>query len=715
MLAGVSVEAHQISATAWRIVPATKGLDRPASTSLEQHSDPAPAAIDPVPIVVTATKKPQNWTDVPRSIAVVLPDSMQQSNADASTAAVVRDVEGVTFAGGGDGRNHIFLRGVADSPFGGMNQATVAVLLDGVRMTYSAPDPDLRLVDVKRVEILKGPQGSLYGIGVLGGIYQIVTNPADVSQASATTGAGLSLVSGGSLGANGTATFNFPLVPDALAMRVVGYGSHKGGWVHTGARRDANSVETYGARVGLGGELGSGWRLDTKALAQRLKVADTQYVYTEGARSRGDQLSEPHLNELEHAALQLAGSIGNVKLVALSGYTWLHTNDQLDASIGAESYGFANPSSYSDDRKYRVWDSELHLSGRVGAFDWLAGISHVEARRSMNKHLFSNLPIASLQIDTGNRTSIDSALFGNVTFNIGSGFALQGGGRLFRVSIVDKRTIAGSTHAINVRKTGFTPEGALMWRPANGRMLFVRYGSAFRLGGLEITSPLFDEDCVEEGDCGEIETTDGDDLKSIEAGWREQFGQGGSLDLSAYYTSWRNLHSDFLTSNGLTQNGRVGDARIIGSEIALNLPLGQWQLGLGGAFQDARLVDIAISQINADNVRLPVVPKYSGRISLKRDFKLHQTEGWVRATVRYVGPAHLSFDPLLDRSMGNYIDAGVEIRVMHGRFEFGIDVENIFANSGDTFSLGNQFRAATMRQYTPQVPASISTIARLRF
>jgi len=715
MLAGINVEAQRISANAWRIVPVSGDHRRSANASAAALPAPPPPTIDPVPIVVTATKSREEWINAPRSIAVVVPDAIRQSDADAGTAAVARNIEGLTLVGSGSGRNQMFLRGVADSPFGGMNQATVAVLLDGVRITYSAPDPDLRLDDVKRVEILKGPQGSLYGIGVLGGIYQIITNPADVSQSSASVGAGLSLVSGGSLGESGSAVVNLPLVPETMALRLVGYGSHKAGWVHTGARRDANALDTYGGRLGLGVELGSGWRLDAKGLAQRLQVADTQYVYSAGARSRPDQYPEPHVNGLEHVALQLDGSLGDVKLVALSGQTWQHSSDQLDASIGAAALGLANPIRYTDARKHRVWDTELHVSGKLGAFDWLAGISHVEAHRAMDRRLFSTSPVASLQVDAGYRTSIDSAVFGNATFNIGSGFALQGGGRLFRVSSDDERTIAGVIHAISARKVGFTPEGAVMWRPLDGRLFFVRYGSAFRLGGLTVSSPLFDEDCVAEGDCGDVEATAGDDLKTIEAGWREQFGRGGSLDISSYYTSWRNVQSDFLTSTGLTQSGRVGDARIIGTEITLNVPLGPWQLGLGGVYQDTRLVDFTASEIGAENARLPVVPKYSGRFALKRNLKLGKANGWLRATLRYVGPSRLSFDPALDRPMGNYIDAGIEGRIVAGRFEFGVEVENIFANSGDTFALGNQFRAATMRQYTPQVPASVSTKLMVHF
>lgn len=715
MLDGLPFEARKVGETAWRIVPSLAGSKGLANHGQEAKLSRPPEAIDPIGIVVSANKFPKQLIDTPRSIGLVLPDGLQQVSADSGTATMTKDLQGISVAGGGSGRNQIFLRGVADSPFAGMNQATVAVLIDGVRMTYSAPDPDLRLVDVKRAEILKGPQGSLYGLGVLGGIYQVVTNPPDVSRPSASAGLGLSLIDGGSLGQNGAAVVNLPIAPEVMAVRLVGYGSHTGGWVHTGARRDANALDTYGGRMALGLELGSGWRLDAKGAAQKLKSADSQYVYSAGARSRQDQLPEPFVNQFEHASLQLNGALGGIDIVALSGHTWQRTSEQLDATVGAGSFGLSNPAKYIDARRYKVWDTELRFSGTWKSLDWLGGISHVEGRRLMDRHLYAADPSNSLEIDNGRRTSVESAVFGNATLKIGGGFSVQGGGRLFRATINEDRKQGASENAIIVRKTGFTPEGAIMWRPQPDRMVYVRYGSAFRLSGLSISSPLFDEDCVEEGDCGEVEATPGDDLKTIEAGWKEQFGQGASLEGSAYYTKWADLQSNFLASNGLTESGSVGDARIIGAEITFNLPIDQWHFSLGGAVQDARLVHVEFSSIEDEQRRLPIVPRYTGNIGIKRHFTIGSTSGWLQTSLRYIGPARLSFDPLLDREMGNYIDAGIEGRISRGALEFGIDVKNIFARNGNTYALGNQFRAATMRQYTPQVPVSIAATAKVSF
>jgi iron complex outermembrane receptor protein len=146
----------------------------------------------------------------------------QGIDADARTNTIARGIEGLTITGQGAGRNRIFLRGVADSPFNGATQSTVAVLLDDSRLTYSAPDPDLRLVDVARVEVLKGPQGSLYGTGALGGIYRVVTNRANLTRVSGSASFAVIGIAEGGIGGSGSAVVNLPLLTDRAALRLVG-------------------------------------------------------------------------------------------------------------------------------------------------------------------------------------------------------------------------------------------------------------------------------------------------------------------------------------------------------------------------------------------------------------------------------------------------------------------------------------------------------------
>jgi len=96
------------------------------------------------------------------------------------TSAIASLADGMALSNLGPGRNRAFLRGVADSPFNGVTQSTVAIEVDDARVTFNAPDPELRLVDIKQVEVLEGPQGPLHGTGSLGGVYRILPNPAKI-------------------------------------------------------------------------------------------------------------------------------------------------------------------------------------------------------------------------------------------------------------------------------------------------------------------------------------------------------------------------------------------------------------------------------------------------------------------------------------------------------------------------------------------------------
>lgn len=692
LLAGSGYTARQVSSTAWRIerAPSVSTTRKPGDRPVPS----APPAEVVEPIVVTASKRDQRLDDLPMALSVVRLSDLHRLNPSRSTASIASEVEGLSLTSLGPGRNRMFLRGVADSPFNGESQSTVAVVLDDARVTYSAPDPDIRLVDVDRVEVIKGPQGSLYGTGALGGIYHIVTRHADPDVTELTASAGAEISASGDAGYSASAVANLPLARGQAGLRLVGYTAREPGWIDTDERSDGNSARLLGARAGLGVNAGDHWRLDLTGFIQLLDSHDSQYVYAPGARSRPEQQAEPHDNDLRHISARLARQGGAIDVVLSTGKTWHEVGSTYDATLGAESFGLADPRLLEDERQYRVWDSELRLSGKLGSWDWLFGVSHVRARQNFLWTLSSET--SELVIDDDRRKTIDTAAFGDLTIPLGSDFRLNAGARLFHSIVKETRLLPSGLESERQSRSGMTPSLALSWRPRAGRLVYLRYGSAYRHGGSDINAS------------GELETLKSDELAIIEAGWREALGSGGQLDIELYHGWWENLQSDMLQPNGLIETENAGDARISGAEVSFEQPLARgWKLQAGASYTMAKLVHNTLGYELGDR-HLPVVPEYVLRGALAYDFKIGRADSSLRLQLRYLGPARLSFDPTLDRPMGKLLESRIEATVAIDGFETAIAVNNLFDSKADSFAFGNPMRFSAARQYTPQDPLLIS-------
>jgi outer membrane receptor protein involved in Fe transport len=698
LLAHSDYTARQVGPTAWRIVRRT-----PAPGLLEKRVPAVPSvAVPPLdampaePIIVTGGKRVQSLADLPMAISVVQPAHYRPFDPAAGTSWLSSEVEGMVLTNLGPGRNSIFLRGIADSPFNGDSQSTVAVVLDEERLTYSAPDPDIRLVDVDRVEVLKGPQGALYGTGALGGVYHIVSNRPDFEKASLTVSTGGEVVAAGGLGASGSTVVNLPLRPGSSALRLVGYAAHEAGWVDTGSRRNANASSVVGIRSGLGFDLADGWRLDLTAFGQWLNSADSQYAYRPGARTRPAQGAEPHDNDLRHFAGRLAKHEGSLDIVISSALTWHEVNDRFDATVGADSFGVADPRFLTDVRSYRVWDTEARIANRIGAFNWLIGLSHITARQGRDVALAYGAADGSLAIDAERRSFSDTAVFGDLTAPITNTLRLSLGARVFHSVVSQSGSVFSTITTDERRRDGITPGASLMWNPRRGRTLFLRYASAIRQGVIGIdaagsTAPLKD-----------------DELSTIEAGWREDVPGVGHVEIGAYFTLWENLQSDILLTDGLIGTRTAGNARIVGLEASFEAkPLPGWTLQGGMSLIQSQLVTNALG-FAVDDRRLPVIPEYTLRGAVEHGFVLAGKPAAVRMQLRYLGPARLGFDPALDRPMGRVLESSLHGSVDLGRFTVGADISNIFGGSGNTFSLGNPLRFPLQHQFTPQKPTSFS-------
>jgi iron complex outermembrane recepter protein len=696
LLTGSGYAARQVGPTAWRIERAPVQQPHPSAVPAAPADPlPIPEVVATEPIVVTAAKRRAALDALPMAVTVVRLDPTSSASPGSDTALVAAQSEGLAMTGLGPGRNRLFLRGVADSPFNGESQSTVAVVLDETRLTYAAPDPDIRLVDVERVEVLKGPQGSLYGSGTLGGIYHIVTRRADTNETSLAAFAGAEAVAHGSQGWSGSAVANLPIVRGTAALRLVGYGANEAGWVNTGGRKDSNRTSLLGARANLGVEAGGGWHLDLSGVVQLLESRDSRYVYAPGARSRPAQLSEPHDNDMRHLSARLTRQGHGLDVTLSTGFSWHEVGDTLDATVGAGSFGLASPSLLEDKRLYRVWDSELRFSGRAGGLRWLAGLSRVEARQTALTTL-NSFSGGSIVIDDDRRNTFDTALFGDISLPIADRLSFDAGARLFRTTVVESRSIPAGKITHHRDRSGMTPSLALSWRPRPGRLLYLRYASAYRPGGSDI------------GPAGRFETLKSDELQTVEAGWRQEIGRGGRVDLGIFASRWENLQSDVIQPNGLIESANAGDARIVGAEAMFELPLSRsLRLEAGANITHAALTRNMLG-IRLDDRRLPVVPRFALRGAVTYQFVLGPADASIKASLRYIGPQRLSFDLAIDRPMGSYLDSRIEAQARLGRTWISLAAENLFGGTDDSFAFGNPLRFTTTRQYTPQRPANVS-------
>lgn len=188
-------------------------------------------------ITVTAQRRSESVEDVPITIQAITGDQLQQLNVT-NFDDLLKYTPNVTYSGNGPGLGNIFIRGLSSGGSGNQSQSTtapfpnVALYLDDESMQFPARNLDVYLVDMERVEVLEGPQGTLFGGGAQAGAIRYITNKPklDVTEGEVNAGYGIT-ASGGDPNAKGNATINLPLIPDTLAVRATVFTDHEGGYI----------------------------------------------------------------------------------------------------------------------------------------------------------------------------------------------------------------------------------------------------------------------------------------------------------------------------------------------------------------------------------------------------------------------------------------------------------------------------------------------------
>ncbi len=677
--------AQQVDETTFRLTlrPRRHHLDPNRAATVTERSNELPEDI-----TVTASKRSERAGNLPLSLSIIVPSSLPSGGRDSD--GVIAAAESVVSTNLGPGRNRIFLRGVADSAFSGPTQSTVSLFLDEARVSYANPDPDLKMIDIDRVEILRGPQGSLYGTGALGGIIRIVTTPPDFDRWSGLIASYATTVSHGGIGGGGDAVLNAPLVRDRLALRLVAYSEVIPGWIDnlgTG-QSDANRVLRSGGRATLAWVPVEGWRASIGATGQWINTRDSQYSDGSGEYSKRTALAEPHDNDFIVAHGDIAGTIGKLDLEASAAYVAHEVASIYDAASVAATYGLPAPLGYHEDSNLHLWSGELRVSEANLRHPWLVGLSYLSANSVVRGRMEASQASKLIRDDEDRDQEI--AIFGEATQPVLRHLDLRLGMRAFTSTGSNERSLG--TDRSN-RRVGVTPSVTLAWQPRDGANLWLRYASAIRPGGLTgTTTPA---------------TFKSDKLESVEAGWKVAFGHSRLVLSGAIFGyRWKNLQSDVLGSDGFISTINAGTAHDFGIEAGALYGIGIVRLEASVTVQQARL-DTPVPG-RGDDRRLPVVPDTLAHANMRLPFRIAGLAGEASLSGRFIGRSRLSFDPLLDRRTALFatIDSGVSLGRDH--WKVSLDATNLLDADGNSFAFGNPFTLRATPQRTPTRPRMVT-------
>jgi iron complex outermembrane recepter protein len=725
----------------WRIVAAPAQPQRPAPAPRVQPvtapPPPPPPPPEPVQIVVTASKRELSL-DQYAGQASFVPGAELVFGGVGGTERIMQRLPTLSSTHLGSGRNKLFIRGIADSSFTGPTQATVGQYLGDLRLTYNAPDPDLRLSDMELVEVLEGPQGTLYGSGSMGGIIRMVPNAPELGITEMSAIVGGALTWHGAAGVDANAVLNLPFLVDDAALRITVDASSQGGYIDKPqlGRNNVNRTEIFGGRATLRYELAPDWTVDLMGVAQTTRAADSQYADREGPPlERSAAVVEGAEADYVQGQFVVSGRIGDVRLRSTTGIVGQDLVEHYDASLpdGPERRFVQANDTNMIANETRAWQP------LEGGFGWLAGFSYTHNTTRLTRELEQEAGMGGQILraaTTGVRNRIDEfTIYGEMSAQLREGLVASAGGRLTHarlggegedVALQFVTALAGVT--ASREETVFLPAASLLADVADDTQLYMRYQQGFRPGGLAIEGPL-------------VRRFENDRNATYELGLRH--GQPGTspfeLALSLSYSRWQDIQADFIDQSGFPSTANIGDGQVwtaslsAAIEVAPGLRLDAGviyndsqvdepdrdlyfsPLGLaGGQFVGPDLgpdlgnvTELSRELVLARLRQVPNIARVAGRAGFDYrtaiDHRLDLTaQGWLG----YVGKSRLGIGPELGELQGDYIDSGLTMRVGTPDLGLSLGVTNLTDEVGNRFALGTPF-ATGREQITPLRPRTV--------
>lgn len=608
-------------------------------------------------ITVTAAKREQNILDVPVSVTTLGEFALNRAGAD-SYDDYLALVPGAVFNESGAGNNLVTIRGIQTAQYSSNQQGTIEVLFDDVpslNRYYARFNTDLRLVDVERVEVLRGPQGTLYGSGAMGGAIKIINHRPDLSEAGGTLDVGTALTDGGDASYRFEGVANLPLVEDVFGLRAVAYSIRDGGFVdniRTGEDNVDDAV-TVGGRLMASFDPDGPFSAHATLIFQDDDTGAAPITLLDAADGRSDTIDSfgPERSFDGQTAvfnLSVEYDLGWADLFSSTSY--LDRSGYIDRDWtrywqSLRNYDGAVQDTVTSDT--RTFSQEVRLASQGdNRFDWLVGAffldQEVEVRFLRTQEgseaalgapgdVLSDLFIAP--------STQEIALFGEVSYDVTPALTLTAGARWFENNADFESVRSGlfggaPTPPRSSSESAITPKIAVLYRLSDTVSVYGQAAQGYRTGQNNFAR-------IDDPDSAFVPPTfyESDSLWNYEAGIRGSFLDGRvQASLAAYHIDWSDIQLTVRGPTG-TFTDNAGNAVSRGFEAEFQARPAPWfSFGSAIAYTDAELEDVK-DGVTVRTGRLPGSSEWatSSFAEFSADTVLLGNPGYLRLFHRYVG------------------------------------------------------------------------------
>jgi outer membrane receptor protein involved in Fe transport len=614
----------------------------PVAAMAQTAEDPQKGpTIYPDDIVVTAQKREQSLIDVPISITAITGADLAKRSA-----STIEDLQyaipGISITQFSPGQQRVQMRGV--SVYSGL--PTVGVYQDEMPLNLenNQSGQDVRLLDINRVEVLRGPQGTLYGQGAVGGTIRYITNDVDLARIGASASGEVAGVNGGATDWKGEAMLNVPMVTDRLGVRFAGSYQNFGGWIDNPilGGRNVNGGHALTLRGKLKMVFTDAFKLTLTVQHQELAIGAQNL--SDGNQKVFDRVPTPFSSTATLANATATYDLGFATLLSSTGYIDRRDQTTIDLTntlapfiplfTGVPSSAITGISSQGA-RRNKIFTEEVRLSSNGDApLGWTVGGFYRNSQSTSRSDtiVVPDLLPPGFVLFAGNGTSPENsrswAVFGEGSYRILPTLTALVGLRYFQDQRVQDTvsTVFGASAIDRGRATfdALSPRFNLSWQPNDRMTFYANVAKGFRSGGFNVTSTG--------AGLGTVPPSFAPDtLWSYEVGGKFRSADHKlSVELSGYRNDWNDVQTTTnipgLPTNFTTNGGKLAGWGADGS-ISYT-PVSALTFTLTGGWNNMAYKSNSAEHLAGD--RADYVPRFTGSASAEYRFDLGRLPSFVR-------------------------------------------------------------------------------------